>query len=469
MSQDATSPVKASLVATLLATRGDVDACRQRLMAAHARAEEVEPWLKAFCHRRDVATDLATGSNPILNDALKGEPASAAAPSTGPFDSAFDLATLASTPLAGIPVAIKDLMASADMPTTYGSPIYANHRPTEDAWITARIREAGGVIFGKTVTTEFAWREPGPTVNPWNRLHTPGGSSSGSAAAVGAGIVALATGTQTVGSVLRPAAFCGVVGYKPSHGKIPTTGVHPLAPTLDHVGFFATHVEDAALAHALFIDRTPEVIASSAQWNRYFADGAARAPKRIAVVRTPLWDRVSPEQKANFETALQRLRDAGVALVDPHSFDDMPRVLEAVQTLLAVEAAAAIGPATSAADPGLLSQHMHTLIAEGKATSDAQYQEALALRSALRASFKGYLNGCDAIVTVAATGEAPVGLNSTGDPSFCAPWSFLGVPAVTVPSGKAASGMPLGLQVIGDVGQDLATLQTAAWIENIVR
>jgi len=449
MSQDATSPVKASLVTTLLATRGDVEACRERLLAAHARAEEVEPWLKAFCHRRDVVTEIA-------QDIAHGK-------------TALDLAALANTPLAGIPVAIKDLMASHDMPTTYGSAIYADHRPAEDAWITARIREAGGVILGKTVTTEFAWRHPGPTVNPWNRLHTPGGSSSGSAAAVGAGIVALATGTQTVGSVLRPAAFCGVVGYKPSHGKIPTIGVHPLAPTLDHVGFFATHVADAALAHALFIDRTPEVIASVAQWQRYFADRAARMPKRIAVVRTPLWDRVSSEQQANFETALQRLRDAGVTLVDPHPFDDMPRVLDAVQTLLAVEAAAAIGPAAAKAHPDLVSHHMHALIAEGKAIPDAQYQAAHALRDTLRAGFHDYLNGCDAIVTVAATGEAPVGLNSTGDPSFCAPWSFLGVPAVTVPSGKAASGMPLGLQIIGDVGQDLTTLQTAAWIENIVR
>jgi amidase len=269
--------------------------------------------------------------------------------------------------------------------------------------------------------------------------------------------------------VLRPAAFCGVVGYKPSHGKIPTTGVHPLAPTLDHVGFFATHVADAALAHALFIDCTPDAIASTMQWNSYFADGAARKPTRIAVVRTPLWDRVSPEQQANFETALKRLRDAGVTLVDPHAFDDMPRVLEAVQTLLAVEAAAAVGPAADKANPDLVSHHMHALIAEGKAVPDTQYQAALALRDTLRAGFHGYLNGCDAIVTVAATGEAPEGLNSTGDPSFCAPWSFLGVPAVVVPSGKAASGMPLGLQIIGDVGEDLVTLQTAAWIENIVR
>lgn len=465
MSQDATSPVTTSLVATLLTTRGDVAACRERLLAAHARAEEVEPWLKAFCHRRDVASEVAGDVADKVADAVAND----AAHDGAQAGSALDLAALASMPLAGIPVAIKDLMASYDMPTTYGSAVYAGHRPTEDAWITARIREAGGVILGKTVTTEFAWRHPGPTVNPWNRLHTPGGSSSGSAAAVGAGIVPLATGTQTVGSVLRPAAFCGVVGYKPSHGKIPTTGVHPLAPTLDHVGFFATHVADAALAHALFIDRTPEVIASAAQWESYFADGAAKTPNRIAVVRTPLWDRVSPEQQANFETALQRLRDAGVTLVDAHPFDDMPRVLEAVQTLLAVEAAAAIGPAADKAHPDLVSHHMHALIAEGRAISDAQYQEALALRDTLRAGFHDYLAGCDAILTVAATGEAPVGLNSTGDPSFCAPWSFLGVPAVVVPSGKAPSGMPLGLQIIGDVGHDLATLQTAAWIEHIVR
>ena len=154
-------------------------------------------------------------------------------------------------PLSGIPVAIKDIIATADMPTTNGSPVYRDVVPTVDAWVVERLRNLGATIFGKTVSTEFAWRHPGPTVNPWNPKHTPGGSSSGSAAAVAAGLVPLALGTQTLGSVVRPAAFNGVVGFKPSFGAIPRTGVHPLSPSLDHVGFFARRVDDVALALSL--------------------------------------------------------------------------------------------------------------------------------------------------------------------------------------------------------------------------
>src|SRR6266436_6413260 len=163
-------------------------------------------------------------------------------------------------PLSGVPVAIKDIIATSDMPTTNGSPIYRDHVPASDAWVVERLRSLGATIFGKTVSTEFAWRHPGPTVNPWNSKHTPGGSSSGSAAAVAAGIIPLALGTQTLGSVIRPAAFNGVVGLKPSFGAIPRTGVHPLSPSLDHVGFFARRVDDVAFALSLLAassDRDP--------------------------------------------------------------------------------------------------------------------------------------------------------------------------------------------------------------------
>ena len=322
------------------------------------------------------------------------------------------------------------------------------------------------MVFGKTVTTEFAWRHPGPTVNPWNPLHTPGGSSSGSAAAVGAGIVPLATGTQTVGSVIRPAAYCGVVGYKPTYGKIPTTGVHPLARTLDHVGFFAKAVEDVALAHALFIEANPEAIASEQRWQTYFGGGVHSPARRFAVVRTPLWDKVSKTQQDNFEACLEKVRTAGATLVDI-DFDALPEVLAGVMTLLAVEANDAIGE-KARGNPSLVSVHMAQLTMEGAELPPSQYQDALALRKRLREGFKDFLQGCDGILTVPATGEAPIGLSSTGDPSFCAPWSFLGVPAVTVPSGFSPAGLPLGLQIVGDIDNDLATLQAAAWIENLL-
>jgi amidase len=424
----------ASLVATLLESRGDAEAVSARLKNATTRADEIEPSLKAFSFR------------PALDS------------------SAY--AALATTPLAGIPVAIKDLMDTADMPTTYGSAIHRNHQPTEDAWITQRIREYGGVVFGKTVTTEFAWREPGPTVNPWNPLHTPGGSSSGSAAAVGAGIVPLATGTQTVGSVIRPAAYCGVVGYKPSYGRIPTTGVHPLSRTLDHVGFFAKTVEDAALAHALFIEGKPEAVASEQTWRDYFGGGVAVPQRRFAVVRTPLWDKVSKTQQDNFNACLEKVTAAGASLVEI-TFDAMPEVLAGVMTLLAVEANEDIGE-KARANPSLVSAHLAQLTAEGAAMPSAHYRAAVQLRTRLRDGFKAFLQGCDGILTIPATGEAPSGLSYTGDPSFCAPWSFLGAPAVTVPSGFSPAGLPLGLQIVGDIDNDLATLQAAAWIENLV-
>jgi Asp-tRNA(Asn)/Glu-tRNA(Gln) amidotransferase A subunit family amidase len=162
-------------------------------------------------------------------------------------------------PLSGIPVGIKDIINTQDLPTTNGSPIYANHRPERDARIVQKIRSLGGVVFGKTVTTQFAWKTPGPTVNPWNSAHTPGGSSSGSAAAVAAGIVPLALGTQTVGSIVRPAAFCGVVGFKPSFGAISKEGVHPVAFSLDHIGVFTRSVDDAAFAFQLLKDDSSEI------------------------------------------------------------------------------------------------------------------------------------------------------------------------------------------------------------------
>jgi amidase len=214
-------------------------------------------------------------------------------------------------------VAIKDIIATADMPTTNGSPIYRDHVPARDAWVVERLRSLGATIFGKTVSTEFAWRHPGPTVNPWNRKHTPGGSSSGSAAAVAAGIVPLALGTQTLGSVIRPAAFNGVVGLKPSFGAIPRTGVHPLSPSLDHVGFFARRVDDVAFALsrlATSSDRDPH----GRPIPGFQVDTDKGVPPlhkpRLAIVRFERWSRAEPEQQAVFEAAIAKFRDDDAVL-----------------------------------------------------------------------------------------------------------------------------------------------------------
>jgi Asp-tRNA(Asn)/Glu-tRNA(Gln) amidotransferase A subunit family amidase len=419
-----------SFVTTLIAQRGNVAATRARIDAAVARAEALEPSLRAFTFRPD---------SYVEPDAC--------------------------TPLAGLPVGVKDLIDTDDMPTSYGSPIWRGHRPQADAPVVAQLRELGALVFGKTVTTEFAWRQPGPTVNPWRAGHTPGGSSSGSAASVGAGIVPLALGTQTVGSVIRPAAYCGAVGYKPSYGTISREGVHALAASLDHIGFFARDVEVAALAHALLVAKRTDAIDSAEAWRTWFAPLAA--PPRLGVVRTPFDDRLQGAQKANFEASLARLRAAG-AVVTEIAFDaDIARIVDALQVILRVEAWRAVAPeARDHRDQ--LSAPMRSLIDEGAAMPQARYEAALALQTQVRQRSAQLLAGCDALVSVPATGAAPEGLDDTGDPTFCAPWSLMGVPAVTVPSGWTETGLPLGFQIIGAFGEDLATLRVAAWVEQVI-
>ncbi|WP_052391812.1 amidase [Paraburkholderia bannensis] len=419
-----------SFVTTLIEQRGNVAATRARIDAAVARAEVLEPSLRAFTYRPDSYV----------------EPDACA-------------------PLAGLPVGVKDLIDTADMPTSYGSPIWRSHRPQADAPVVAQLRALGALVFGKTVTTEFAWRQPGPTVNPWREGHTPGGSSSGSAASVGAGIVALALGTQTVGSVIRPAAYCGAVGYKPSYGTISREGVHALAASLDHIGFFARDVEVAALAHALFVAKRADAVDSVQAWRTWFAP--LGAPPRLGVVRTPFDERLQDEQKANFETSLARLRAAGAVVTEIEFDADLAQIVDALQVILRVEAGHAV--AAEARDHrDQLSAHMRSLIDEGAAMPQARYEAALSLQAQLRARSAELMAGCDALVSVPATGTAPEGLDDTGDPTFCAPWSLLGVPAVTVPSGWSASGLPLGFQTIGAFGEDLATLRVAAWIEQVI-
>src|SRR5579871_1606046 len=220
-------------------------------------------------------------------------------------------------PLSGLPVAIKDIIATSDMPTTNGSPIYRDHVPARDAWVVERLRQLGATIFGKTVSTEFAWRHPGATTNPWNARHTPGGSSSGSAAAVAAGIVPLALGTQTLGSVIRPAAFNGVVGLKPSFGAIPRTGVHPLSPSLDHVGLFARRVDDVALALSLLAATSDDDIHGRPLPGFELDPGRGVAPlekPRLRVMRFRNWANVEPEQQKMFETAVAKLSEAGAVV-----------------------------------------------------------------------------------------------------------------------------------------------------------
>jgi Asp-tRNA(Asn)/Glu-tRNA(Gln) amidotransferase A subunit family amidase len=370
-------------------------------------------------------------------------------------------------PLSGIPVAIKDIIATSDMPTTNGSEVYKDHVPAADAWVVERLRNLGATIFGKTVSTEFAWRHPGPTTNPWNRQHTPGGSSSGSAAAVAAGIVPLALGTQTLGSVIRPAAFNGVVGFKPSYGATPRLGVHPLSPSLDHVGFFARCVDDVGLALSLLggnSDRDPH--GRPAPPFEFSIDQGLQPldRPRLAIVRFAKWSQAETEQQRVFEAAVAELRAAGAVLHELALAELDQTNWSAINAILFSEAAL-IFEDLIARYPDRTSEKLKQLVSAGKGVSATDYLAAKAFQERMRSAFTNDLAAFDAVVTLPAFGEAPAGLGYTGDAEYCAPWTLLGVPALSLPAGRGRHGLPLGIQIVGPYRQDLRTLRVAKWVE----
>jgi Asp-tRNA(Asn)/Glu-tRNA(Gln) amidotransferase A subunit family amidase len=370
-------------------------------------------------------------------------------------------------PLSGIPVAIKDIIATSDMPTTNGSPIYRDHIPTADAWVVERLRNLGATIFGKTVSTEFAWRHPGPTVNPWNIQHTPGGSSSGSAAAVAAGIVPLALGTQTLGSVIRPAAFNGVVGLKPSFGAIPRIGVHHLSPSLDHVGFFARSVDDVAFALSLLAgssDRDRHGLAVPAFEVSVERGLASNHKPRLAIVRFSKWSRAEAEQQNVFEAAVAKLSNAGASLEELELAELDRDNWAAINTILSCEGALIFAGLVERF-PDRTSDHLKSLVETGKAHGAHSYLAAKALQQKWREALSSQISGFDAVLTLPAFGEAPEGLGYTGDAEYCAPWTLLGVPAVSLPAGFGKKGLPLGLQIVGAYREDYRLLRVAKWIE----
>ena len=373
-------------------------------------------------------------------------------------------------PLYGIPVGVKDIIATRGIPTRMGSRIFASHVPGRSAGLVRRLEALGGLVMAKTVTTEFAFRYPGKTRNPWNPAHTPGGSSSGSAAAVAAGFVPVAIGTQTLGSVIRPAAFCGVVGYKPSFGAISRDGVFPFSRTLDHVGVFARSVEDAAWFGACLmgLDLRDEATAIRAGMRSLSVPLASlgHAP-RLAVVRTPKWSVASEAQRANFTEAVANLKDAGALVRDvplPPAFNEAWNVVGAI-----MDYDAARGFASLESRHRLqMSRPLTELLDRGKAIAPEQHAKNLARRDEYRRWLDGLYDGCDAIVTIPAVGEAPEGLANTGDAVFCSLWSLAGLPAITMPSGRGPRGLPIGLQVVGRYREDERALQVAAWCEAVL-
>ena len=354
-------------------------------------------------------------------------------------------------PLHGIPLGVKDVLDTAAMPTGYNSPIWAGHRPGADAAPVAWAKAAGAVVLGKTVTTEFATRTPGPTTNPHDPKRTPGGSSSGSAAGVGAGFFPLAYGTQTAGSVIRPAAYCGVVGYKPTFGTINRHGMKLMSESLDTIGVMARSVADCALLTGVLagIDLgDPDVMAS--------------APK-VGMCWTSMESHAAPETVALMERVAGQLARAGAA-VRGHA---LPAAFEAIVGAHAVVMNGESGRAMGwelAHHRERLSPSLREKLEWGVAQGGAALAEGRATFRSLQDAFPEAMEGLDVLVTPAAPGEAPLGLEWTGDPAFNLIWTSLHVPCVTVPAGVGPNGMPLGIQVVGRCGQDRAVLAWAQWV-----
>lgn len=363
-----------------------------------------------------------------------------------------------SSQLVGVPVGVKDLMDTADLPTGYGSPIYRAHRPTVDAAAVAQCRAAGAVILGKTVSTEFATFQPGPTRNPCapaDAPRTPGGSSSGSAAAVAAGMVPVAFGTQTAGSIVRPAAYCSVVGYKPTHGLLSLAGVKPLSPSLDTLGVLARTVDDVAYFTAVLL-RTSSALAAIS----WAAKLAPAGRLRVGICHTPHWEQTTPDARHAMSEAAALFEQAGAEVAEirlPAIFDG----LTAAQVdIMAYEALAAFAPERRTHAAQFSAAFVDFLAAGSRVTGEqavAAYRQADEARMALPTLFAG----SDVLIAPSAEGEAPVGLQTTGNPLFNRMWTLLGVPCVHVPLGVGATGMPIGVTVIGPRWADGHTLAAA--------
>jgi Asp-tRNA(Asn)/Glu-tRNA(Gln) amidotransferase A subunit family amidase len=358
-------------------------------------------------------------------------------------------------PLAGLPIGVKDIFATAGIPTEMGSPAFAGHVPARSAAVVERLEAQGGFVMGKTVTTECAFMFPGKTKNPWNPAHTPGGSSSGSVAAVAAGFVPGALGTQTNGSVIRPAAFCGIVGFKPTQGRIPIAGALIFSHTLDQPGVFTRSVADAAwLAAAL------------ENGGAAFPPAAPppAKPPRLAAVRTPVWDQAEPGAREKFRADVETLRQGGAAVEEVELPAGFNLGHGAIRTIMTVESAFHFAALEGEKAP-LLSATLKDFTAEGRQTLAVAYLEVLEIRRDLQAALEAFLAPYAALVTPPAPGEAPATLSQTGNAAFCSLWSLCGVPAITLPTGFGPAGLPLGLQIVGAHGRDAGLLAAARWCE----
>jgi len=355
-------------------------------------------------------------------------------------------------PLHGLPVGIKDIIDTADAPTECGTPLYRGRRPSRDAACVAAIRSGGGVVLGKTVTTELAFFAPGPTRNPRNPAHTPGGSSSGSAAAVARCMVPAALGTQTAGSIIRPAAYCGVVGFKPSHGLLSMEGIHPFAPSLDTLGVLVREVADVA----------PLLTALGAP----LAVTPLARPPKLGLWRSAQWSQASPAMHARLEEVATTLSRAGASVRELDPLPDEARLSEDQALIMAAEAVHSFGALRPS---GALSPQLTALLDRGMAARPYDLEAAKVRAGQAWTAMTRALSELDALLTPSAPGEAPGGLASTGDPVFNRVVTLLGFPAVSLPAGTGPSGLPLGVQLVGAPLGEATLLAVATWTEARIR
>ena len=348
-------------------------------------------------------------------------------------------------PLHGVPVAVKDIFDTADMPTECGSALYRGRRPQRDARAVSLLRAAGAIVLGKTVTAELALSAPGATANPLDLRRTPGGSSSGSAAAVADFMAPLALGSQTTGSVIRPASYCGIVGFKPSFDRVPTAGMHMLARALDHVGVFARNLTDISLIMTSMLP---------GHWDA----GSCRTP-RIGIVRAPVWSEASADARARFDGWTEDLGlRANAALGD--IFDD---AVACQRLILDFNLAKILGDACEK-NPERLNAITRARVEAGRGISASAAEGAMARVERQRARLAELFQDYDALVTLAAPGEAPLGLSSTGNAVFSAIWTLMGVPAISLPMLEGEQGLPIGVQIIGAKDEDARLLAIAGEI-----
>jgi len=366
-------------------------------------------------------------------------------------------------PLHGVPVGIKDIFDTGDMPTELGSPFWAGRMPRQDAAVVSRLRAAGAVIMGKTVTTEYAYRHPGKTTNPHDAGRTPGGSSSGSAAAVAAHMVPGAIGSQTNGSVIRPAAFCGVVGFKPTHGLIPRSGMLLLSRTLDHVGVFARSIADLALACEEIVGFDENDPDTRPRARIPFGQVAAEEPPlppHIAFVKTPMWGETEADAREAFTELAGHLGDR----VEEFTLAESAReALDWHRVIMEAEMAANLATEFEKGRERL-SESLRSQLERGRRHTAFDYQAALARVPQVADGLARIFDRYDAILTPATSGTAPRGLTSTGSPMFCTLWTLCGMPAVSLPLMKGSNGLPLGIQLVGPRHDDARLLRTARWL-----